>query len=592
MPIPQETIELVRDRAQIEEIVKRYVPTLKKSGKNFTALCPFHKEDSPSFSVSSEKQIFYCFGCNTGGNVFSFISKIEGLTFPESVKFVGDLVGIRIENKTNGKSGSASGKLEKLKAFNRSIMDFYHKCLFTDTGKDGLNYLLKRGVAEQGIKEFKLGFAPASWQYLTNHLAAGKIPVDSALELGLVGLNDKQNHYDRFRNRAIFPIINHKNEVVAFGGRAIDQTDPKYLNSPESIIYRKRENLYALNIAKAAISEYKRAIIVEGYLDVIGCHQAGIRNAVAPLGTALTLEQLKLLSRYCKEVILLFDADSAGIKASLRSIDIFRNVNLDVKISVLPQYDPFEFIIKRGAREFMTIVDKALDPVDYQILRAIEDRNKNKDELDVLLNIFEIIGNIGLETKRQKYLKKVSNKLNIPENSVIIDFQKFLKSSKSKKEIFINSESSKQDFLVKSYREIVILLCNFPELIDHAVADLPVSEFPDPASKNIFLKLTELYSNKEKISINKIYDYFLEGEEKTILNNSPCSIEDYESAYNDYTKRYLGIKIEHIDQKIDYYKNLITTPGNKNKKELDEYYIEYQSLLMERERLKPYLYNM
>jgi DNA primase len=590
LSIPQETIELVRDRAQIEEIVKRYVPTLKKSGKNFTGLCPFHKEKTPSFSVTPDKQIFYCYGCHAGGNIFSFISKIEGLTFPESVKFVGDLVGIRVENKYNDKSGPAESKLDKLKEINRSAMDFYHKFIFSDAGKTGLNYLLKRGVTEESIKEFKLGFAPDSWHSLINHLRSMNVPIDFALENGLAGSKDKQNYYDRFRNRAIFPIINHRNEPVAFGGRAIDQTEPKYLNSPESVIYRKREVLYALNNAKAVISDYKRAIIVEGYLDVIGCHQAVIKNAVAPLGTALTLEQLKLLSRYCKEVILVFDADSAGIKASLRSIDIFRNVNLEVRISVLPEFDPFEFILKRGAREFMAVIDKAMDPVDYQIMRAVEDGNKSKDKLSVLLNIFSIIRNVEYETERQKYLKNACNILNISENTIISDFNKFLKKdNKPKKEIFINYESSKQDFLVKSYREIVILLCNFPELIDHAVADFPASEFPDQVSKNIFLKLTELYSKNEKISINKIYDYFLDGEEKAVLEKNCCNIEDYDSAYNDYTKRYLRIKLEHIDLRIDYYKNLISSPGNTNRKELDGYYVEYQSLLMEKARLEPHL---
>ncbi len=590
MPIPRETIELIRERAQIEEIIKRYVPTLKKNGNNLTALCPFHKEKTPSFSVSPDKQIFYCFGCHAGGNVFSFISKIEGLTFPESVKFVGDLVGIKVEDKPDGRNNGKEDKFNTLKEINRTAMDYYHKMIFSDQGKSGLSYILKRGTAEESIKEFKLGFSPDSWTYLVNHLTAKKISLGLSFEIGLVGSKDKQNYYDRFRNRVIFPIINHKNEVVGFGGRAIDGTEPKYLNSQESAIFKKREVLYGLNIAKSHISEYKRAIVVEGYLDVIGCHQAGIKNAVAPLGTALTLEQLKLLSRYCKEVILLFDADSAGIKASLRSIELFKNVNLEVKIAVLPEYDPFEFIIKKGIREFMVVVDKALNPVDYQIMRAVEDRKRSNDKIDVLLEIFEIIRNIEYETEQQKYLQKVSAMLNIPENTVRTDFSKFLnKQNKQKKEILTDNSRGEIDFLIKSYQEMIILLCNFPELMDHAKMDLDINEFPDSASKNIFTKLTELYSNNEKISIDKIYDYFPEGEEKSLLEKSCCNIEDPESAYYDYTKRYIRLKVEHIDKKIDYYKKLIDNPGSLSSKDLNDYLVEYQVWQREKDKLSSHL---
>ncbi|MBN2401667.1 MAG: DNA primase [Spirochaetes bacterium] len=591
MSIPRETIELVRERAQIEEIIKRYVPDLKKNGNNLTALCPFHKEKTPSFSVSPDKQMFYCFGCHAGGNVFSFISKIEGLTFPESVKFVGDLVGIKVENKPDAKSGGKEYKSDTLREINRYAMEFYHKLIFAGQGKAGLDYILKRGTEQESIKEFKLGFSPDSWSALVNHLKAKKVPPGLSFELGLAGSKDKQNYYDRFRNRVMFPIINHRNEVVGFGGRAIDGTEPKYLNSQESAIFKKREVLYGLNIAKTHISEYKRAIVVEGYLDVIGCHQAGIKNTVAPLGTALTLEQLKLLSRYCKEVILLFDADSAGIKASLRSIELFKNVNLEVKIAVLPQYDPFEFIIKKGIREFMVVVDKALNPVDYQILRVVEDKKKNNDKLNVLLEIFRIIRNIEYETEQQKYLQKVSVMLSIPENTVRTDFTKYLKKqNKQIKGISAgNLTSGEIDFLIKSYQEMVILLCNFPELIDHARMDLDINEFPDPVSKNIFTKLTELYSKNEKISIDKIYDYFPDGEEKFLLEKNYCSIEDPESAYNDYTKRYIRIRVEQIDKKIDYYKNIIDNPGSLTGKDLNDCLVEYQIWQREKDKLSSHL---
>ncbi len=593
MAIPQETIELVRERAQIEEIVKRYLP-LEKKGNNYIALCPFHKEKTPSFSVSPEKQIFYCFGCHVGGNVFSFISKVEGLTFPESVKFVGKLIGIEVEDKWDNKSNIRDNNLKKQGEINRFALELYHNLIFAEQGKLGLDYIINRGVTEERIKEFKIGFAPDSWNYLTNQLNRKNLSLDLSFEIGLTGSKDKRKYYDKFRNRVMFPIINHRNEVVAFGARSIDGSDPKYINSPESLIYKKRDVLYGLNIAKPFISEYRRSIVVEGYLDVIGCHQAGIKNTVAPLGTALTPEQVKLLSRYCKEVILLFDADSAGIKASLRSINVFKDVNIEVKIAVLPEHDPFEFIMKKGARELMSVIDNALEPIDYQ-LKTIAAANKGKGKVTVLLEMFKIISNTEYQTEKREYLKKVSSILGIPENSVINDFNKFQrKDNKSKKALFNTNENpggnaGKQDFLIKSYREIVILLCNFPELFEQAVMDFAGIDFPDPASRNIFLKLRELYSNNEKISIDKMYDCFPDGEEKYILERIHCPIEDSESANIDYTKRYLRIKVEYISKKIEYYTGLINNPGNVSRKDLDGYWREYQILQKERDRLSVYL---
>ncbi|MCU0822314.1 MAG: DNA primase, partial [Spirochaetes bacterium] len=373
MSIPRETIDLIRDRAQIEDIIKRYVPSMKKRGANYIGLCPFHKEKTPSFTVSPEKQIFHCFGCQAGGNIYSFISKIEGLNFPESVKFVGNLVGIRVDED---KKDENTGEYKKLKDINNTAAELFHNTIKTEQGKKGLNYLLKRGVTKESIIEFKLGYSPDSWDFLTSYLNNKKIPLNLASEAGLLSISDKggdkKRYYDRFRDRVIFPIFNRRNEIAAFGGRILENGEPKYLNSPESRIYQKRRELYGFNIAKEHISSLGRAIIVEGYLDVIGCHQAGVKNVVAPLGTALTSEQVRTLSRLCSEIVLLFDADSAGINAALRSIDVVKDININLKIAVLPDGDPFDFIPRKGIREFMIVVDQALSPVDFQITRIIK----------------------------------------------------------------------------------------------------------------------------------------------------------------------------------------------------------------------------
>ncbi len=596
MSIPRETIELIRDRAQIEEIIKRYVPSLKKRGNNYIALCPFHKEKTPSFSVSPDKQIFHCFGCHTGGNVFSFISKIESLNFPESVRFVGDIVGIRVEEKTNDKKNE---EYSKLKHINRLAMDLYHNTMRIEAGKEGLNYLLKRGITKESIVEFKLGYSPDSWNYLVNHLKSSNISLELASKVGVLSVSDKRgdkHFYDRFRKRVIFPIFDRRNEVVAFGGRIVGDGEPKYLNSTESIVYQKRNELYGFNIAKDYISELGRAIVVEGYLDVIGCHQAGIKNVVAPLGTALTSNQVKLLARFCKEVILLFDADSAGIKAALRSIEIFKDINVDVKIAVLPEGDPFDFISDRGLREFMVIVDQALSPVDYRISRVFANTER-KDSIKVLLDIFDIIKDIEYETKKNEYIKKISSMLKIDENSVRADFKKFLLKGKNVDPVPAdrNHDKEKSDFLTRSYQEMVILLCNHPDLLEQAMMDFTESEFPDNISRNIFKRLSDTYSTDEEISAEKIFDIFPEGEEKIFLEQNlfrENNIEATESASSEYyTKRYVRIKIEHIDQKISRYTEMIKKMSSDNNHDSNSYLSEIDILHREKDRLLSYFSN-
>ena len=310
--IPEETIETVRTRARIEEVVARYVPSLKKKGANYFGLCPFHKEKTGSFSVSPAKQIFYCFGCHTGGNVFSFIEKVENLNYPQAIKFVGKLVGIEVRDEDSRPQDTT---MEDCFRINEYAAKVYQSYLMSAEGVFGLEYLTGRGVTEDAIQSFRLGFSPDSWEFLTSKLTAVGADIKKAGMMGLVGVKENEGHtryYDRYRGRIIFPIIDQYGNIAGFGGRVTGDGEPKYLNSPESQIYRKRTILYGYNLAKQEIAQMKRAIIVEGYLDVIGCHQSGIRNVVAPLGTALTEEQVRLLARQCEEIILLFDADSAG----------------------------------------------------------------------------------------------------------------------------------------------------------------------------------------------------------------------------------------------------------------------------------------
>lgn len=591
MSIPKETIDTIRERARIEEIIARYIPTLKKKGQNYTGLCPFHKEKTPSFIVSPEKQIFHCFGCHEGGNVFTFISKIERINFPESVKLVGSIVGIDVIDKKNDKKNN---HLNDLNRINTYAMKVYQAFLKSYDGERALEYLLERGINEKSIDTFQLGYAPESWNFITNKLKSKNANLEHASNIGLISNKDKnggKHYFDRFRDRVIFPIINQYNTVCGFGGRVIDKNEPKYLNSPDSEIYKKRQILYGFNIAKTEIIELKRVIIVEGYLDVIGCHQEGIQNVVAPLGTALTEEQVTLLSRYAEEIILLFDADNAGIKASLRSIEILDNINIKVRIANLPEDDPFDYIQKKGVREFMAIVESAVNPIDFRINQIMNSSN-NLEKLQKLKMIFEIIKTIDFESEQDEYLKKLSSSMNIDYISLKNDFNKHAK-NKNNKPIEVtnkNEVQTKKDFKYKSYKDLIILLCNYPELIEKAMVDFTESEMNNSVLKNIFSNLIKEYGDDENFKVDKLFNIFTDGEEKNFLERNLIKNFNIDSPGTAYTEIYLNIKLFDIDQKLEYFAKQIKV--EKNSENITEYLTEIEVCKREKEKLSSYLYNL
>ncbi|HSV98241.1 MAG TPA: DNA primase [Spirochaetota bacterium] len=600
MSIPKETIDIVRDRAPIQEIVKKYVPTLQKKGRSYVGLCPFHKEKTPSFTVSTEKQIFYCFGCQTGGNVFTFISKIERLNFPESVVFLGNMLGITVKDE---KIKEQNDELDGLKKVNLAAMSFYKNMINSPRGATAKTYLLNRGVSERSISEFHLGFAPDDWGALTGYFRKTGINQVVASKLGLLSSSNKDgsiHYYDRFRGRIVFPIFNRYNEVVAFGGRIIDAGEPKYLNSPESELFQKRNILYGLNIARQHIASLGRAIVVEGYLDVIGCHQAGIQNVVAPLGTALTDIQVRVLARFCSEIVLLFDADSAGINASLRSLDVLKDISVDAKVAALPEDDPFDFIKNRGVREFMAIVDSSSKPVDFRIERTLTDPG-NRSRIEVLRNLFAIVGEIEYESEQSHYLKKISTLLKIGENEIRSDFKRYIGKNDSRfrsvqAEKATTKTRKKASYLVRAHKEMVELLCRHPELVEKAIIDFSETEMEDPDAAAVFSKMGELFSAGEKISVDSLFDYFPDGSEKIFLEN--CLAREYriENPAAAYTEIYINIRMYMLERKIEHYKDKIrkaqageSADTNVNLTEIE---VEIEILTREWEKLSSYKYNI
>jgi DNA primase len=561
------------------------VPSLKKKGNKLIGLCPFHKEKTPSFHVSVDKKMFYCFGCKASGNVFSFISMVERLDFPESVKFIADLTGIEITETKSGQ-GSLTNVYYKLNSY---AMNFYNKYLNSSEGRRGMKYLEGRGIEKNTIEKFKLGYAPGEWRMLTGSIKKHLDDPSAAEKIGLINSSDKEekkHYYDRFRDRIIFPIFDRQERIIGFGGRVIDEGTPKYLNSPESEIFKKRDVLYGFNLAKEHVAELNRAIVVEGYFDVIGCHQAGLYNVIAPLGTALTLSQVQLISRYCSEIILLFDSDSAGVNAALKSVDLFKEINADVRIAVLPEGDPFDYISEKGLREFMTVIDTSLKPADFRISLVMKEM-KSRGKIEILKELFAIVNSMSLESEKSEYLNEISNMLNIDEKSVRADFNKFYKSRTINEAQYDDNKDATHDFLTKSYRDLIKLICSYPDLIEKASVDFSTDDITDEDTRILLKTVLEIYFTEQGFSVDKMFDFFKDEIDIDFLNKSlvnEFSVDNPDIAYNEI---YSKIRLYRVDDEINRLVEAVKKTG-ENKDSLLE---EIEILRREKEKLASFIYN-
>jgi len=419
--IPKEKIEEVRTRASIVQVISEYLP-LKKRGANYVGLCPFHSENTPSFSVSEEKKIFYCFGCNATGNAITFIMKKEGSSFPEAVRTLARRYGVTIEEE----DGKAADEKAALYHVNRLSLEYFVRELRGNDGREARDYLKKRGYDPAALSDedilgrFSVGFAPESWEGLTGWLRRKGVPMDSAEKAGVV-VRKERGHYDRFRKRVIFPITDVKGRITGFGGRSVDGSNPKYLNTPETAIFKKGETLFGLSQARAAISKEGFVMVVEGYFDLLALHRHGFQNSVATMGTALTPAHLRTLKSYTSSVYSLFDADEAGKNASLRGLDLFLNEEVSARIVRLPSAkDPDEFLSAEGPGAMKKAIDGAEPLIEFSLRelgkRFTLDKPEGKGRyLDVSLGYLTRIKNVA---ERDHYAAFVASLLDIPVSSV------------------------------------------------------------------------------------------------------------------------------------------------------------------------------
>jgi len=406
--LPEEFIEEVRLANEIIDVISEYI-SLKPRGKNFFGLCPFHNEKTPSFSVDPQKQLYHCFGCGEGGNVFNFIMAQERLDFIEAVKFLAERKGIALPGSLERtEDEEAKRKRQEFYNINRAAAMFYHKNLLSNEGTHALKYLKSRGIASKTIRTFGLGYAPDSWNSTMDYLMNQGFDKDLLIKIGLV-VEKGDSTYDRFRNRIMFPIIDHRDRVVGFGGRVMDDSLPKYLNSSDSPIFNKSSILFGLNLAKKQ-RPLDHLIIVEGYLDVITLYEYGFHNAVASLGTALTHDQAKLLRRYTRNIYIAYDGDAAGQKATSRGLDILKDAGCSIKVIKLPKdMDPDDILRKHGVEYFNKLINNAVSLTDYKLeqLRSGYDLNNPEDKVEFATKAAEILVGVENPLERDVYIQKL-----------------------------------------------------------------------------------------------------------------------------------------------------------------------------------------
>lgn len=417
MAIPAPFLDELTARCDIADIVGEYVHLTKK-GNNLWGLCPFHSEKTPSFSVSPNKQIYYCFGCGKGGGVINFIMEIEGLPFPDAVRLLAGRLGMEVPEAEGGKD--LRKKRERLLALNRDAARYFHDQLLGPEGNEGAAYLFqRRALSKSVVTRFGLGMAPEGWDRLIHAMTAKGYEKSELLEAGLVVKGQNGRVYDRFRNRVMFPIIDLRGDVIGFGGRVLDDGTPKYLNSPDTPVFNKGRNLFALNIAKK--TRQGRIILTEGYMDTISLHQAGFDCAVASLGTALTSDHAQLLSRYTKEIIIAYDGDGAGVSAAQRAIPILEKTGMSVKVlRVHGAKDPDEFLKKYGPTAFAKLLDQSENHIEYRIEQVQHKYNLEDDaqRLEFLKEAVSIVAGLSSPIEREVYGTKCAELAKISPEAV------------------------------------------------------------------------------------------------------------------------------------------------------------------------------
>ncbi|MBR4261256.1 MAG: DNA primase [Clostridia bacterium] len=567
-----ELIDEIRNSNDIVDIISQYV-NLKKSGRNFFGLCPFHNEKSPSFAVSPDKQIFHCFGCGVGGNVFHFLSKIENIGFTESVEMLANRANITLPTIDNEKDNKASYLKSRVYEINKLTAEFYHENLYKPTAKIAQEYIKKRKLDNNTLKTFLIGYS-GNFNELYKYLKQQGFKDEEILASTLVNRNDRGEFIDRFRKRLMFPIQDERGRVIAFGGRILednlikDPTRPqaKYINSSENIVYSKGRHLFGLYAAKK--EKIDKILIVEGYMDAISLHQRGITNVVASLGTALTEAQGRLLRKNSQQVIIGYDSDGAGQAATLRGLEILQNLGCDIRIlQIEGAKDPDEYILKYGPERLQKCIDNAISLVEYKvkILKNKLNLEHPNDKIKFLTEIAKELSKISSDIEKEVYVDKIATDYKISKEAIYAEINKILYQKNpndkktSQRKVVEKSENKSHlklnnDSVTKKENMIIYLLINYPnESYDRLKNQISYDNIKDERNKIIIKKLYEELENGNSINSNNVLDLF---EDEDIINflswvmAYDFEITEVEKAIDDIINNYEKDKLISVRNEI------------------------------------------
>ena len=567
----EELIEEIRNSNDIVDVISQYV-ILKRSGRNFFGLCPFHKEKSPSFSVSPDKQIFHCFGCGVGGNVIHFVSKIENLDFRETLELLANRANIQLPTLDNSYQDNKKAMLKaKVYQINEIAAKFYHENLYKPTSKEAQEYIKKRKLDNRTLKSFLIGYS-GTFDELYKLLKQKGFTEEEILASSLVNKADNGRFIDRFRRRLMIPIQDTTGRFIAFGGRVLDDSKPKYINSPENIVYSKGRNLFGLNIAKKY--DTKKLIIVEGYMDAISLYQRGITNVVASLGTALTEQQGRLLRKNSEQVIIGYDADGAGQAATLRGLEILQNMGCDIRVlQIYGAKDPDEFVIKYGPERFQKCVNSAISLVEFKVKILKQNLNLDNvnDKIKFLNEVAKILSKVDNTIEKEVYIDKISQEYNISKEAIYGEVNKLTYSKTSDKKVlerapiksFIQKEEIEKidEAVIKREKMVIYILVNYPNESYSKIKDIiTVDDIKAETNKKIIAKIYEQY---EKNNMANILDFFVEEEIVNYLSGimaDDFGIADInkciEDLLNIYNKEKLVNKRNDIIKKLENASNM------------------------------------
>lgn len=585
-----ELLDEIRSRNDIVDVISQYV-TLKRKGRNFFGLCPFHNEKSPSFSVSPDKQIFKCFGCGVGGNVFHFVSKVENISFGESVQMLAERAGVELPKSQNSEDEHTSILKSKVYEVNKEAAEFYHQNLYKPTSKAGQEYIKKRKLDNNTLKSFLIGYAGDNNE-LYAYLKSQGFNEEEMLASSLIGRSESGRYYDKFRHRIMFPIQDVRNRVIAFGGRVLDDSKPKYINSPENIVYSKGRNLFGLNVAKRGTTGMlKRILIVEGYMDAISLYQRGITNVVASLGTALTDAQGRLLRRSSEQVILGYDADGAGQTAIMRGMEILKNMGVDIRVlQISGAKDPDEFVVKYGPDKFRKCMDNAISVVEYKIKNLKKNLNleNTSDKIKFLNELAKTLSEVDNTMEREVYVDNIARTYGISKEAIYAEINKRLYKNTANEKILEKPtvtitpkpEEKIDEATLKREKMLIYLLINYTEESFERIRQAVDLEcIKSERNKNIIMTLISKIS--ENANIENAVEWF--NDEDTVNYLSGILLTDFEitdenKAIEDIEKIYLKErKVKRRNQIIKLLEdkaNLTNDEAAKLEKELNSIIID------------------